>query len=62
MSFKELPLMSDKKGTVLFGHHTTPEKVSIETDKFKAIKADDLNKLSAEAVYLEIKEKLELIN
>ena len=49
-------------GTVIFGYHTTPKKVSIETDKFKAIKADDLNKLSAEAVYLEIKERLELIN
>ena len=49
-------------GTVIFGYHTTPKKVSIVTDKFKAIKADDLNKLSAEAVYLEIKERLELIN
>ena len=49
-------------GTVIFGYHTTPKKVSIETDKFKAITADDLNKLSAEAVYLEIKERLELIN
>ena len=26
-----------KMGTVLFGHHTTAKKVSIETDKFKAI-------------------------
>ena len=48
--------------TVIFGYHTTPKKVSIETDKFKAITAGDLNKLSAETVYLEIKESLELIN
>lgn len=50
-----------KDGTVLFGHHTTPEKVSIENDKFKAIKVDDLNALTAEKVYLEIKDKLGLI-
>ena len=49
-------------GTVVFGYHTTPKKVSIETDKFRAIIADDLNHLTAEKVYLEIKEKLELIN
>ena len=47
-----------KKGLVLFGHHTTPEKVSIETDKFKFIKIDDLNNLSAEKVYFEVKDKL----
>ena len=51
-----------KKGLVLFGHHTTPEKVSIETDKFKFIKIDDLNNLSAEKVYFEIKDELQLIN
>jgi len=49
-------------GTVLFGHHTTPEKVSIETNKFKAITVDDLEKLTADQVYLEIKNKIELIN
>ena len=51
-----------QKGTVFFGHHTTPQKVSIETDKFKAITTDDLNSLSAEKVYSEIKNKLELID
>ena len=51
-----------QRGIVLFGYHTTPKKVSIETDKFRAIIADDLNHLTAEKVYLEIKEKLELIN
>ena len=51
-----------KEGLVLFGHHTTPEKVSIETEKFKAIVIDDLKNLSAETVYSKIKDKLSLIN
>jgi ADP-heptose:LPS heptosyltransferase len=51
-----------KMGTVLFGHHTTANKVSIETDKFKAISVNDLNSLSAEKVYSEIEDKLELID
>ena len=51
-----------RSGVVLFGHHTTPKKVSIETQKFKAIAVDNLNDLTAENVYLEIKDKLELIN
>ena len=49
-------------GIVLFGYHTTPKKVSIETDKFKAISVHDLNKLAAEKVYLDIKSELDLIN
>ena len=49
-------------GAVLFGYHTTAQKVSIETDKFKAISVDNLNSLSAEKVYSEIKDKLELID
>ena len=51
-----------QSGVVLFGHHTTPKKVSIETQKFKAIAVDNLNNLTAEKVYLVIKDKLELIN
>ena len=51
-----------KKGTVLFGHHTSAKKVSIETDKFRAITVEKLTDLTAEKVYLEIKEKLESIN
>ena len=51
-----------QSGVALFGYHTTPKKVSIETEKFKAIAVDDLNNLSAEKVYSEIKSKLELIN
>ena len=48
-------------GLVLFGYHTTPKKVSIETDKFKALIARKLEDLSAESVYSEIKSQLELI-
>ena len=51
-----------QKGKVLFGYHTTPQKVSIETEKFKAITVNDLNQLAAEKVYLDIKSELELIN
>ena len=50
-----------KSGVVLFGYHTTPQKVSIETDKFKALTVGDLKDLLAESVYSEIKSKLELI-
>ena len=51
-----------KKGAVLFGHHTSAKKVSIETDKFKAITAEKLTDLTAEKGYLEITEKLESSN
>ena len=51
-----------KEGVVFFGHHTTPKKVSIETEKFKPITVKDLNTLTAEKVYSEIKLKLELID
>jgi ADP-heptose:LPS heptosyltransferase len=51
-----------QKGVALFGHHTTPEKVSIETEKFKTIRVDDLKLLKAEDVFLKIKGNLDLIN
>ena len=51
-----------KSGTAVFGHHTTAEKVSIETEKFKAITVDNLSSLSAEQLYSEIKTRLESIN
>ena len=51
----------DKKGTVIFGHHTTAKKVSIETEKFKAITVKNLKNLTAEEVYNKIKLELELI-
>ena len=41
----------NKKGLVLFGSHTTAEKVSIETEYFKAIHVSDLSKLPAENVF-----------
>ena len=49
------------KGVTLFGYHTTPQKVSIETDKFKAITKNNLSELSAEEVYLSISKELSLI-
>jgi len=39
------------KGLTLFGKHTTPYKVSIERENFKAIEVSDLNNLSAEKVF-----------
>ena len=51
-----------QSGVVFFGYHTTAKKVSIETDKFKAISVEDLNSLTAEKVYTQIKDELELIN
>ena len=51
-----------KNGTVLFGHHTTPKKVSIENEKFNAISSDNLDNLTAEKVYLEIQDRLKLID
>jgi len=47
-----------KKGTVIFGHHTTPQKVSIETEKFKAISAKNLRELKADSVYEVIKDQI----
>jgi len=39
------------KGIALFGSHTTPFKVSIERENFKAIQAPELSKLSSEKVF-----------
>ena len=50
------------EGIVLFGYHTTPEKVSIETSKFKAVAVKDLKSLSADEVYVLVKDQLKLIN
>ena len=52
----------EKEGIVLFGHHTTPKKVSIETKKFKAITKNDLKDISAEELFSHIKDRLDLIN
>ena len=41
----------ESKGIALFGSHTTPFKVSIERENFKAIQAPELSKLSAEKVF-----------
>ncbi len=44
------------KGISLFGSHTTPFKVSIERENFKAIQAPELSKLSAEKVFERLSE------
>ena len=43
------------KGIALFGSHTSPFKVSIERENFKAIQVTDLHKLSAEKVFERLK-------
>jgi len=50
------------RGIVLFGYHTTPEKVSIETDKFKALTVNNLSELSVDTVYSKIQSSLNLID
>ena len=44
------------KGIALLGSHTTPFKVSIERENFKAIQAPELSKLSAEKVFERLSE------
>tara|TARA_B100000700_G_scaffold305928_1_gene380563 strand:+ start:1801 stop:2739 length:939 start_codon:yes stop_codon:yes gene_type:complete len=51
-----------KEGVVLFGQHTTASKVSIETERFKAISVKNLNELNADSVFTKIKTQLDLIN
>ena len=48
----------DKKGLVLFGSHTTPEKVSIENFNFKALSVNNLKDLEVQTVLNEVKSKL----
>ena len=46
------------KGFTLFGPHTTPEKVSIEREKFIALQTTDLKSLFADRVYALIKSSI----
>ena len=48
----------NKKGLVLFGSHTTPEKVNIETENFKSIKVKNLKNLNVSDVFEKVKESL----
>ncbi len=48
----------NKLGLVLFGSHTSPLKVSIESNNFKAIKVNDLSLLETEKVMDQIKADL----
>src|SRR6056300_1655520 len=44
------------KGIALFGSHTTPFKVSIQRENFRAIQAPELSKLSSEKVFKRLSE------
>jgi ADP-heptose:LPS heptosyltransferase len=46
------------KGVALFGHHTSAKKVSIETEKFKAIESNSLNEITPENVLKFVKDKI----
>ena len=48
----------NKKGLVLFGSHTSPEKVSIESENFKSITARNLSELKTQTVVDEVKKYL----
>jgi len=48
----------NKKGFVIFGHHTTATKVSIETEHLKTITSNVLKDLDAQSVYEKIKDKI----
>tara|TARA_B100000575_G_scaffold283429_1_gene276255 strand:+ start:45 stop:977 length:933 start_codon:yes stop_codon:yes gene_type:complete len=48
----------DKEGIVLFGNHTSPKKVNIESYNFKAISVEDLKDLSVDTVLSAIKSRL----
>ena len=48
----------NKKGLVLFGRHTTPEKVSIETENFKSLRSKSLKDLRISTVIEHIKKDL----
>ena len=48
----------NKKGLVLFGGHTSPEKVSIETENFKSLQSKDLKELRISSVIELLKSNL----
>jgi len=48
----------NQKGLVLFGSHTTPEKVSLGTDNLKVIKVNNLKDLNISDVFEKVKENL----
>ena len=48
----------NKKGLVLFGSHTSPEKVSIESENFKSITVKNLKDLKVSQVFERIRDDL----
>ena len=49
----------NKNGLVLFGSHTSPEKVSIKNNNFKTLKSENLRELSVDEVMEQVREKLD---
>ena len=49
----------NKKGIVLFGSHTSADKVSIETENFKSLQVNNLRELSVSTVFERIRENLD---
>jgi len=47
-----------KNGLVLFGSHTSPEKVSMGNENFKTLKVENLKDLNIDTVFAEIKKYL----
>ena len=48
-----------KEGLFLFGKHTSPNKVSIETDKFKAFVSENLEQVKASEIFSLVKGKID---
>ena len=48
----------NKDGLVLFGNHTSPQKVSVGNSKFKFIQVENLKNLKVEVVFSEISKQL----
>ena len=48
----------NKKGIVLFGSHTSPQKVSMGNENFKPLIVDNLENLSVDKVMAELKKSL----
>ena len=47
-----------KKGLAVFGSHTSPRRVSIETENFKAYQTNSLSNLSAEMLFSIIEKQI----
>ena len=51
----------NKNGLVLFGSHTSPEKVSVGSKNFQSLQVKNLNELKVGTVFEKIKSKLDQV-